>query len=65
MKRSKTFMFARRIKAMSRGESFVVPNVGERTLVVQAAASLKAIGAIDFKVITRENERGGFTVVAI
>lgn len=64
-KSSKTFRLAQRVKALRQGKSFDVADRSERTLAVQAATSLRAAGVIDFKVITKANENGGFTIYAV
>lgn len=64
-KSSKTFEFAQRIKKMKKHQSFDVDTKGDRTLVIQAATSLRAIGAIEFQITTRANDKGGFTVYAL
>lgn len=58
-------MLARRIKGLRKGKSFDVTSKSDRTIAIQVATTLRATGGIDFQIITKENDNGGFTIFAV
>ena len=62
---SKKLQLAQRIRGLKIGQSILVQNESERQSATKIAKTLRAAGVIEFGVITRKTENGGFTVAAI
>ncbi|MDE2105443.1 MAG: hypothetical protein KGL39_49910 [Patescibacteria group bacterium] len=62
---SQELNLAQKIKAMKVGHSFTVKTEYERQKATRAAKTLRDAGIINFEIITKADENGGFKVAAI
>ncbi len=62
---SKQLNFASKIRALKTGTSFTVKTETERQEASRAGKTLKKAGVIEFDIVTKANEGGGFKVAAI
>lgn len=60
----KDIELAQKVRALKVGQQFIVSTERQRQRVCRVAKSLRDSGAINFRVVTRE-ENGLFTVAAI
>lgn len=58
-------VFAAQIKALKPTKVFVVKTSNERRKVLNLANIMRRCGQIDFDVVSREDETGGFKIGAI
>lgn len=56
---------ASRLKSLKPGKPFEVTSNKDRITLLKVAKTLRAAGHMDFQVITKANENGGFTIHAV
>lgn len=56
---------AGRLKIMKPGDKFSVETNKDRITLLKVAKTLRAAGYMSFQIITKEQEKGGYLIVAV
>lgn len=54
-----------KLKAMKPGQQFTVDSKRDRATLLNTAKTLRNAGVIEFQLVTRANDSGGFIIAAI